>query len=469
MSLQSLTPGQVSFSHDAVFQLEKSQFWSVQQSETSPACFFRPSTAQDVASAVKISRRTQCPFAAKSGGHAAFAGASNIAGGITIDFSALNNITVSADKRTVSVGPGNTWLDVYSRLQSHDLVTIGGRVAAIGVGGLTLGGGISFFSNLYGWALDNVSSYEVVTAAGEIITASHDRNQDLYWALRGGGNNFGLVTQFELYSYPLKGGLMWGGSLVHPGAHNASLLQAMVEYGSKGAIADPKSALIFNIGYVQASDEFVCVSDVEYAAPLPNGTHPAVFDRFFDEPGRLQDTAAQKTLADLTLELNSSNPSGFRESYWTATVGLDVTLMQDLLSLWVEVVEPIKNITGFLPFYSLELVSIPVLKMMGRNGGNALGLDAKAPLVVINPGAMWAQAADDDAVLGAYATWLAKAKIKAEARGLWHPYVYMNYASFVQDPIASYGDRNVARLKEIARKYDPEGVFQRLQPGYFKL
>ena len=132
--------GQVSFPNDTVYDYEISQFWSLQQSGTHPACIFRPSCADDVAVAVLVANATHCPFAAKSGGHAAFSGASNIAGGITIDFADLNEITVSSDRSIVSIGPGNTWYDVYTALEPRDLTVIGGRVAAIGVGGLTLGG-----------------------------------------------------------------------------------------------------------------------------------------------------------------------------------------------------------------------------------------------------------------------------------------------------------------------------------------
>lgn len=108
---------------------------------------------------------------------------------------------MSSNKSLAYVGPGNTWYDVYTQLQPEGVQVIGGRVAAIGVGGLTLGGGVSFFSGEYGWACDNVYNYQVVTANGEIIDVNYDSEySDLYWALRGGGNNFGLVTRFDLYT-----------------------------------------------------------------------------------------------------------------------------------------------------------------------------------------------------------------------------------------------------------------------------
>jgi FAD/FMN-containing dehydrogenase len=110
---------------------------------------------------VLISQLTKCPFAAKSGGHAAFTGSSNSDGGITVLLRDLNEVTLSEDRSVASIAPGNTWGDVYTALEPYGLAVVGGRVSDIGVGGLTTGGGISYHSNLYGWALDNVESFEV--------------------------------------------------------------------------------------------------------------------------------------------------------------------------------------------------------------------------------------------------------------------------------------------------------------------
>ena len=107
------------------------------------------------------------------------------------------------------------------------------KVAAIGVGGLTLGGGISFFSNQYGWACDNVASYEVVTASGIIVTASPTSFSDLYWALRGGGNNFGIVTKFNLNT--ISQGQMWGGGRIHLESDFPALIKAFYDVGVNSA------------------------------------------------------------------------------------------------------------------------------------------------------------------------------------------------------------------------------------------
>lgn len=120
-------------------------YWSDAQQHVSPRCIFKPSSAQKVSVVVLLSRLTQCPFAAKSGGHAAMAGASSIEGGITVSFANMNGISLSKDKKIASVGPGNIWGHVYEALAKSDLTVIGGRLFNIGVGGLTTGGMFSSF------------------------------------------------------------------------------------------------------------------------------------------------------------------------------------------------------------------------------------------------------------------------------------------------------------------------------------
>ena len=154
-------PHQLSFPNSPTYEFQESQYWSQQQALVEPTCRFSPAAAEDVSLAVLTLRVTNCQFAVKSGGHAAFSGASNIEGGLTIDLVNLNKITVSADKTQTSIGAGNVWYNVYTYLQPKGLTVIGGRVSAIGVGGLTLGGGMSFFSSRYGWACDNVNKYQV--------------------------------------------------------------------------------------------------------------------------------------------------------------------------------------------------------------------------------------------------------------------------------------------------------------------
>jgi FAD/FMN-containing dehydrogenase len=153
--------GKVFLPNSTIYETEESLYWSVQQSSQEPACRVAPTSAQDVSVALLILEKAQCQFAVKSGGHASFAGASNIDGAVAIDLLNLTSLTISADRKQVSVGTGLRWGQIYSQLDKVGLAVIGGRNSDIGAGGLTLGGGISYFSGRYGWACDNVNNYQV--------------------------------------------------------------------------------------------------------------------------------------------------------------------------------------------------------------------------------------------------------------------------------------------------------------------
>lgn len=301
-------PGQISYPGSATYESENI-YWSQQQASTDPTCRFSPTSAVDVSLGILTLRVAQCEFAVKSGGHAAFAGASNIENGLTIDLINLNQITVSSDQTQTSVGPGNVWYDVYSNLEPLGLSVIGGRVSAIGVGGLTLGGGISFFSSRYGWACDNVNTYEVVFADGSINEVSYSSPySDLYYALRGGGNNFGIVTRFDLVTFPQ--GDLWAGSetFIYSNETAAEINNAFYWLGIN-APSDPYAQVILAYAYVQSADLYVIASDLQYSKPVAN---PPILQNFTAVPGAIADTLRITNLTGLTNEFNASNPGGFR-------------------------------------------------------------------------------------------------------------------------------------------------------------
>lgn len=437
-------------------------FWSVQQTEVQPHCVFRPGNVADISAAIRTVRQTQCTFAVRSGGHAAFAGASNTPNGLTIDLRGLNKVKLSDDDTIAHIGTGNTWYEVYTALQPSNLMVIGGRVAAIGVGGLTTGGGISFFSGLHGWACDNVQNYEMVSVSGDILQVNISSYPDLYFALRGGGPNFGIVTRFDLFTYPLPQGLMWGGSLVYLMNYSSSILTAFIELGVN-APSDPNAALI--IAYAYYEGQYLATADLEYAKPLAD---PAIFDDFKAVPS-LQDTTGIKTQADITIEFNQLNPSGLRETYWTATYQLNYTMASYIVDIFVEETNVVANATGILPTYVLQVITTNQLSHMSKYGGNAFGLSTNEPLILLDLTYMWESAADDERILQACKNIVERTVTKSREWGLGEEYLYMNYASQFQDVVPSYGKENHERLFEVARKYDPERVFQKLQPGYFKL
>ncbi|KAF7511996.1 hypothetical protein GJ744_002709 [Endocarpon pusillum] len=166
-SLLELLPNNV-FLPTSPQYASQQQYWSLQQGEVSPACRVAPSSASDVSQIVKKLRGEECPFTVKGGGHTPFAGGSNIQAGITIDFEKMASVSLSTDFKSALIGPGTRWLNAYQYLDPLNLTVLGGRVSDVGVSGLTLGGGISFFSARYGFVCDNVDEFEIVLASGEI-------------------------------------------------------------------------------------------------------------------------------------------------------------------------------------------------------------------------------------------------------------------------------------------------------------
>ncbi|TKX22577.1 FAD-binding domain-containing protein 27 [Elsinoe australis] len=452
-------------SDNAEFIAFNSGYWSQQQALAKPACVFRPENADAVSVVVLISRLTTCPFAVKSGGHAAFTGGSNIPDGITVDFSRMNEVKLSEDKKIASVQPGNTWSRTYAELAKDDMVVIGGRVQNIGVGGLTTGGGISFFAGLHGWAVDNVASYEVVTAQGSIVTASPDSNPDLYWALRGGGNNFGIVVRFNYEAYPLPGNEIWGGTKQYMEPAFPAVIEAW-HNTVNNAPSDPNAGGW--CAFILYNNTPIVGQELYYTRP--DGNNATIFDEYKPIQPMISDTTQNRNLVDYTVSLQVVQPYGLRELYAVITIKNDYELLLFAKDVFFEKIPDAANAPGSLPVLIFQSISVPILEKMQKNGGNPLGLKVEdGPFMMVQMSVWWADAKDDDLIYKSTSDILGAIKAESKSRGKDADYVYMNYAAPFQDVIAGYGEENKNKLKDIAKKYDPKMVFQELQPGYFKL
>jgi hypothetical protein len=337
------------------------------------------------------------------------------------------------------------------------------QMAPVGIPGLILGGGISFFSNKRGWACDNVASYEVVTASGRVVNATPNSFSDLYWALRGGGNNFGIVTNFKLHAFPL--GQMWGGQRIYTENNFAAVLDTIYKFATTGSSKDTDAAQIVSFGAIAAAGK-IAIVQMHYAQPISNAS---VFSDFSTLTPIASNTAVG-SLADMAVKMNEGAADGLRQTQWDVTFKVNRDLFTFLINTFYTLLPDVQGLTGAFPTISIQPITAGQLAGMQKNGGNALGLNvSRGPYFVMNMSSRWANAADDAAILKFFSTIIKLVKAEAKSKGLDNEYIYMNYASQFEDPISSYGAQNVERLRRISRKYDPKQVFQRLHPGHFKL
>jgi FAD/FMN-containing dehydrogenase len=192
-----------------------------------PAVIARCTGAADVIAAVNFARDHTLELAVRGGGHS-LPGQSVCEGGMMIDLSPLNGVRVDLEKRTVRAGGGCLWGAVDHETAAFGLATVGGTVSHTGIGGLSLGGGFGWLGRKYGFVVDNIVSVDIVTADGRLLTASADENPDLFWAVRGGGGNFGVVTSFE-YRVHEVGPIIVGGLALFPAERAAEILRAYRE------------------------------------------------------------------------------------------------------------------------------------------------------------------------------------------------------------------------------------------------
>ncbi|HEU5184749.1 MAG TPA: FAD-binding protein [Gemmatimonadaceae bacterium] len=178
-----------------------------------PHAIVRVSGVEDILTAVSYARENDLPLSVRGGGHHV-GGFAVVDGGVMIDLSCMRGVIVDAGRRVARVYGGAVWSDVDRATQAHGLATPGGTVASVGVGGFTLGGGIGRLSRAYGLAADNLLSAQLVTADGRLVTVSETENESLFWALRGGGGGFGVVTSFELRLHEMPNAV-WSGALIY--------------------------------------------------------------------------------------------------------------------------------------------------------------------------------------------------------------------------------------------------------------
>lgn len=301
---------------------------------------------------------------------------------------------------------------------------------------------------------------QVVIANGSILHASNDSHPDLYWALRGGGNNFGLVTKFNLYTIPSP--MMYGGPRVFPANSFPSAINAFVNV-AKNSVVDPHAQQLLTFFRVFGQNR--AIAELSYTK---DDADPEIFRQYREIPA-VSDSTKSMTLYEYADYLDQLSPFHLREVYWPVVVQLNEKFANWVMTTFYEMALELDGMSA-QPVIVYQAITVPMLAKMNNFGGNPLGLNASGgPLHLMHVACWWYDETEDDKIYETINSFWDKVISKAEDEGIYNEFIYMNYASMFQDPISSYGVDNKHRLNRIANKYDPKGVFRNLQPGYFKI
>ncbi|KAH8593611.1 hypothetical protein B0O99DRAFT_742606 [Bisporella sp. PMI_857] len=465
-SLSAALPGKVLVPGTADYTANKISYFTQFESEVSPACFIQPQSTEEVAAIIKHARLTCSEFAVRSGGHTTWAGSANADAGITIDLSKLKVNAVVVDPRTklATIGAGARWGDVYQTLAAQGLTVVGGRVSSVGVGGLSLGGGLSYYSPIQGFVCDSIVNYEVVLASGEIVQANKNVNADLFVALKGGSNNFGIVTSWQTKTF--TDSQMWGGFTYY---NNAAYPALVSEFNKFATTTDVHASIIVATSYISGLGE-ACVSNIYYTAPVAN---PPALQPFLEIEPKLvgaPSTIRFDSQLGFAQEQAAFNKDGSRQWYFTTSFHPTVQFMLDIRVIWQEAVAKLQVVEGLMFSFVFQPVSKAVLAQSLAHGPNSLGLkESDGPFVVclINP--LYTNSSDDELVLSIVLDLIQKVDALAVTQGVSVPYRFMNYGYKTQKILEGYGAANVAKLKAVSKKYDPTGFFQTQVPGGYKI
>jgi FAD/FMN-containing dehydrogenase len=411
-----------------------------------PALIARCKTADDVVQCVKFATQHGLLVAVRGGGHN-IAGNAVCDGGLLIDLSLMRAVRVDASKRTALVEGGALLGDLDQATQAHGLATPLGINSTTGVAGLTLGGGFGWLSRKYGLTIDNLVSATVVTAAGDKLTASARENSDLFWAIRGGGGNFGVVTSFEFQLHAI-GKEVLSGLIVHPLADAKKVLQFYRDFALK---APDELAVWFVLRKAPPlpflpenwhGKEILALAAC-YNGDLKTGEKLLQPLRAFGQP--IADVIGPTPYVGWQQVLDPLLTPGMR-NYWKS---------HEFLEIPDKMIDVLVDFAGRLPDPQTEMAFAQLGGAIARVANDATAYSHREPNFLINVHGRWDGAANDDKCVGwARDLFTALAPFSTGA-------VYVNFLT------AEEGDRvkmaygaNLAKLVGIKKKYDPANLFR---------
>lgn len=374
---KAVFPAQISFPGSSTYTLENLNYWSATNYAT-PACVFNPSSSTDVSKGVKLAKLLKVKLAVRGAGHLAAPNVSSVDGGILIALTDFTQLQLTDSDNTLLVGPGLRWDAVYEYLEPKGLIAVGGRIAPVGVPGLLLNGGVSFYNAQYGWACDNVIQYEVVLPTGRIVQATATTNADLFWALKGGSSNFGIVTRFHLKTHVSK--KIWAGVHIVSEEHLPAYKAAIVEYANVGSL-DAKSATA--PGFMSAAPG-VYVGGAILFYDSETEEYPEALKMFTDIPS-ISSNMGFKTMGEFAKELAdfAGTSNGARQTFAVgSTLGtaaaLDI-IADEFLGTIPALRTSVASLSGTASI-TIQTITRGMLEASEARGGNTLGLDKnKAP------------------------------------------------------------------------------------------
>lgn len=410
--------------------------------DTRPAIIAQCATADDVAAAIRFGREHDLDIAVRGGGHSV-SGKALVAGGLVIDLRRMNGVGVDPERRTATVAGGATMRDLDRATEPYGLATTGGRVSTTGIGGYALGGGSGWLDRKFGLLCDNLLSAELVLADGSHVRTSADERPDLFWALHGGGGNFGVVTSFEFQLHPLQS--VTAALLFWPPERGPEVARAYRDF-LEAASDDIGGGLIFLTGpdedFVPAHlvGKLACAVLITYAGPESEARAAMALMLALGHEGEL---IVDVPYAEMQSMLD--DPPGYR-NYWSV----------EYLNAF-----PDEAIDRFCARAYDMVVPSPSQHVLFPQGGAVARGPAEYPLPwrqapwCVHPFGLWESPQDDERAK----RWAKdlRADLQPWASGA----VYHNFIGDEgQDRVvAGFGRENYERLSRIKAEYDPDNVF----------
>ncbi|QIO25123.1 FAD-binding oxidoreductase [Haloarcula sp. JP-L23] len=411
-----------------------------------PSLILRCTGTADVVAAVNFARENDMEVSIHGGGHNV-AGKAVTDGGLMLDLSPMNGVRVDRENRTVRAQAGATLGDVDHETQLFGLATPLGAVTQTGIAGLTLNGGYGHLTREYGLACDALTEVDVVTADGQVLTASEDRNEDLFWAVRGGGGNFGVVTSFEYELHEVGPELYMFYEWFHAD-DGESLLDELREWTDSA----PRNAGVLTFtAHIPELDEFPKESWGEPAVVFVGSYRGDInadndlFDPLRGDTTPIADFSGPVTYSELQSIFDEDYPDGLRY-YWKSIYLTEVT--DEVIDLMLRYNEKTPSAISTIDLWSLG-------GAMGDVPQDATAFWHRDKPFMLNFEANWEDPDDDDANISWAREGIAELEELPVASGR-----YGNFPGLAEDPAELLFGDNYDRLVDIKTKYDPENLFR---------